>query len=26
VKHYMEYIEATEGQPEIVDDLPIEEI
>lgn len=26
VKHYMEYVEATEGQPEIVDDLPIEEI
>ena len=26
VKHYMEYLEATEGQPEIVDDLPIEEI
>lgn len=26
VKHYMEYVEASEGQPEVVDDLPIEEI
>mgnify|MGYP001338751256 CR=1 FL=1 len=26
VKHYMEYVDASEGQPEIVDDLPIEEI
>lgn len=26
VKHYMEYVEATEGQPEIVDDLPAQEI
>lgn len=26
VKHYMEYVKATEGQPEVVDDLPIEEI
>lgn len=26
VKHYMEYVQATEGQPEVVNDLPIEEI
>jgi len=26
VKHYMEYVDASEAQPEVVDDLPIEEI
>lgn len=26
VKHYMEYVQATDGQVEVVDDLPIEEV
>ena len=26
VKHYMEYVQATEGQVEVVNDIPVEEI
>ena len=24
VKHYMEYVQMTDGQPEVVDDMPME--